>query len=426
MSPFYLAAWLAQLGAEGHSIFLVSGTKMPESARPFNDSKFAEENFHELNELLDKAKDPNEKPLQGGESASEELPPEFRDSWSGFAPSFSSTSLPGQMQNGGNYGGDYGGGHSGSYGGGFAGGYAGGCDLGGTDSVLESQRRLLEQATRRPGGASSGGSSGGSAPHRPTSMQGANPGQSAVEIQRRLLEEAKRGSSAGTGPGVAAGAAPSRAPGPNRVLDEQRRLLEEANRHATGQQAAGSVAAARLQGSGNEPVDFPVDFRVLSEMGFKEPQIRAAEALTKGNVAMMSNLLLHVRGVPANVDRDGKKLAEAIQGAVLGLDRVTLSDEIILDLVTILCADEVCLQAAGSHFDVDVLTEFLRSLLSNRGQRWSPEHCVAVSVAIDMMSAAPRPGKPGPSASGRARPALSSMVRPRGDYAPDDYGICTL
>jgi hypothetical protein len=378
VSPFYLAAWLAQLSAEGHSIFLVRGAKLPEPAKPREEKTATEENFHELNDLLDKAKDPNDRPLQGGESAEVAFPTE--DCWNdtGWQPAVSSTAIPGGQAWDG------------------FGGY------GESDSVIESQRRLLEQSTRRTasGAPVSGGQSSAvetqrrlleeaqrgtaaKAKSQAVSGPGINPqGGGVLEQQRRLLEEANRRAIAQ--PQASAQFAPGANPA-NRVLEEQKRLLEEASRRG-GQEQAGRPPQ-RLSTSGTA-----LNFQALKEMGFKEPQIQAAEALTSGSKSVMTDMLLRVRGVPADTERSGEKLAEVLQGAVLGLDRADLSGEAILHLVTVLCLPEARLHAASVHFDPTVLTEFLLATLSKRGERWPPEIVGAVTVVVDLLATIPRPG----------------------------------
>lgn len=56
VGPFYLAAWLSQLLAEGYFIFLVTGDSVPEPVKPLNEQKHNLENFHDILELLAKGK----------------------------------------------------------------------------------------------------------------------------------------------------------------------------------------------------------------------------------------------------------------------------------------------------------------------------------------------------------------------------------
>lgn len=55
MGPFYLAAWLAQLQAEGNTIFLVLGT-LPTASKPLGSANHHMENFHSLEALLERAR----------------------------------------------------------------------------------------------------------------------------------------------------------------------------------------------------------------------------------------------------------------------------------------------------------------------------------------------------------------------------------
>jgi len=53
---FYLAAWLTQLTAEGHSIFFVVGKDLPLPKAPAQESRADEENLYDLGALLEQAK----------------------------------------------------------------------------------------------------------------------------------------------------------------------------------------------------------------------------------------------------------------------------------------------------------------------------------------------------------------------------------
>lgn len=79
VSPFVLAAWLAQLGAEGYSIFLVTGSDLPEPAQPASEQRHHLENFHEIADLLDRGERNGGNPLSGGQDSDDELviPPDF-------------------------------------------------------------------------------------------------------------------------------------------------------------------------------------------------------------------------------------------------------------------------------------------------------------------------------------------------------------
>lgn len=63
---FYLAAWLSQLGAEGYSIFLVMGNSWPAPSKP-RDPQRPDEMYHDVFELLEKAKTTGGNPLAGGD-----------------------------------------------------------------------------------------------------------------------------------------------------------------------------------------------------------------------------------------------------------------------------------------------------------------------------------------------------------------------
>lgn len=73
VSPFCLAAWLTQLGAEGYSIFLVTGSELPEPAKPAGEQEHNLGNFHEICELLDRGKKSGGNPLSGGQDSDDEL-----------------------------------------------------------------------------------------------------------------------------------------------------------------------------------------------------------------------------------------------------------------------------------------------------------------------------------------------------------------
>mmetsp|Transcript_29634 Transcript_29634/g.47727 ORF Transcript_29634/g.47727 Transcript_29634/m.47727 type:complete len:574 (+) Transcript_29634:71-1792(+) len=428
VSDFYLAAWLAQLSAEGHSIFLVLGKKLPDPAKPQQEDRPTEENFFEFNDLLEKAKDPNDRPLQGGEAAADDFPHDTGwqdESWES-AVSSTSPPYPNQAWESAGFG-----------------GYMGSGALGGPDSVIESQRRLLEQAGARTGNGMGRGSS--VVPHT---------GMSAVESQRRLLEEAQRNANSSRAQATSTQPLPKASP-QSQVLDQQRRLLEEANRRAIAQQQAKAPAQPPLANSAQNRVleeqrrlleeagrraasqqqgehrrqrpslgHGALDYKALQEMGFKDPQIRTVEALTRGSKAIMTDMLLRVKGIPANVERVGEKLAETIQGAVLEMDRRDLSPEAVLDLVTLLCLPQERLEAAGAHFEPEVLTEFLLSVFSKYEKTWSPEIVEAVSVSVELLASIPRKSsarRPGVSLNGQR--VVSGVVRvPRGDDTPASLG----
>lgn len=128
--------------------------------------------------------------------------------------------------------------------------------------------------------------------------------------------------------------------------------------------------------------------QALVEMGYRQPQIRAARELAGAGA---SNLLMQVRGVDSSVERDGEKLGKAIQEAVLGLDAVA-PDAVgkrILQLVTLLSLDDSHLRGAASHLDASTLTEFLLSVIAQRGEVWPPGAIRAASIALELVMAAP-------------------------------------
>mmetsp|Transcript_11 Transcript_11/g.31 ORF Transcript_11/g.31 Transcript_11/m.31 type:complete len:462 (+) Transcript_11:44-1429(+) len=71
VSPFYLSAWLAQLSAEGYSIYLVLGAPLPDPAKP-ESRPGMEDNYHEIFDLLERAKSANDRPLGNGEESTAE------------------------------------------------------------------------------------------------------------------------------------------------------------------------------------------------------------------------------------------------------------------------------------------------------------------------------------------------------------------
>eukprot|EP00439_Symbiodinium_sp_Y106_P067456 s751_g11.t1 len=71
VGPFYLAAWLAQLQAEGYTIFLVLGS-FPEPTQPSTDDQHGMENFHAVADLLEKAKSSGGNPVMNEPDSDEE------------------------------------------------------------------------------------------------------------------------------------------------------------------------------------------------------------------------------------------------------------------------------------------------------------------------------------------------------------------
>ncbi|CAE7775832.1 unnamed protein product [Symbiodinium sp. KB8] len=71
VGPFYLAAWLAQLQAEGYTIFLVLGS-FPEPTQPSTDDQHGMENFHSVTDLLEKAKSSGGNPVMNEPDSDEE------------------------------------------------------------------------------------------------------------------------------------------------------------------------------------------------------------------------------------------------------------------------------------------------------------------------------------------------------------------
>merc|ERR1712217_483245 len=61
--------------------------------------------------------------------------------------------------------------------------------------------------------------------------------------------------------------------------------------------------------------------QALREMGFKEPQIRVAQELSRGRSSgPILQMLLRFQGVDSAIESDGEHLAKAIQEAVLHCD----------------------------------------------------------------------------------------------------------
>lgn len=73
VSPFYLAAWLAQLQAEGNTIFLVLGS-LPTPTQPLGTEKHQLENFHELQDLQQRAERSGGNPVAAEPDSEDEGP----------------------------------------------------------------------------------------------------------------------------------------------------------------------------------------------------------------------------------------------------------------------------------------------------------------------------------------------------------------
>lgn len=73
VSPFYLAAWLAQLQAEGNTIFLVLGS-LPTPTQPLGTEKHQLENFHKLQDLQQRAERSGGNPVAAEPDSEDEGP----------------------------------------------------------------------------------------------------------------------------------------------------------------------------------------------------------------------------------------------------------------------------------------------------------------------------------------------------------------
>lgn len=73
VSPIYLAAWLAQLQAEGNTIFLVLGS-LPTPTQPLGTEKHQLENFHELQDLQQRAERSGGNPVAAEPDSEDEGP----------------------------------------------------------------------------------------------------------------------------------------------------------------------------------------------------------------------------------------------------------------------------------------------------------------------------------------------------------------
>lgn len=141
----------------------------------------------------------------------------------------------------------------------------------------------------------------------------------------------------------------------------------------------------------------------LRDMGFRDPQIRAAMALAGGNLQQAREMLL--LSVAVAGESGGQAVAKAIEAGVMALDRPSPSVATVLRLVGLLCGESE-LQAAASFVDWAVLTEFVLSVLSRRGDHWPPGLVTALSVAVDLLVAAPL--APSAEPLGRAEGTVAS------------------
>lgn len=142
----------------------------------------------------------------------------------------------------------------------------------------------------------------------------------------------------------------------------------------------------------------------LRDMGFLDPQIRAAMALAGDSLPQARDLLL--LSVAVAFQGGGQALAKAIETGVMALDRPSPSATAVLHLVSLLCSELSELRAAASFVDWTVLTEFVLSLLARRGDRWPPGFVTALSVAVELLVAAPLASSAEPLA--RAEGAVAS------------------
>lgn len=139
-----------------------------------------------------------------------------------------------------------------------------------------------------------------------------------------------------------------------------------------------------------------VDVQTLKQMGFRDPQIRAAMHLASGKVEMACRLLMHAsQGADP---RSGEELAQALQEGVFGLEQDDAPKH-VLRLVTLLSSDEALLQAAAAHTSHEVLTDYAVAALNRRARAWSPEQLQAASVAVELLATLSTPSGRCPSSS---------------------------
>lgn len=324
VSPFYLAAWLGQLQAEGYTVFLVMGDRWPEAARPQDESK-PEENFHEIFELLEDGKKSGGNPLAGGEENDDDviIPPDPEED------AAIARRLAAEDDNG---------------------------SRGGLYNELLHAQRHMQRGAPVPQSRSShqGGLDWG--------LPGQVPNNDGWSWQS--IWDAFQGSSP-------AAASSSSAPPP------PRRNTTDADR--------------------------------LSDMGFREPQIRVAQELTRGKSSSSALQLLVGAAGHDQVPTDGKQIARDIQEAVLGLDTDAHAafGERLLRLVSLLCLEQASLEAAQPHLSSDALAEFVRTLLRNR-KAWPAESHGAADIVVQLLLTYPTGASTMEAGARRGRQAPTS------------------
>jgi len=422
VGPFYLAAWLAQLSAEGYSIFLVLCEKMPEPMKPHDPEK-PEENFHEIFDLLELAKMSGGNPLAGGGDVVDEGDARAAAALQAEDDAVHMAALQREFGSPAPSSGyDHGG--AAQIWSPPAGGGGGGGGL--YDEMLRAhlsaQARSRQPHSEYPAGINVGWSPGWSPMESSPSPQ-AGPGtppQSGGGIIQEVLR-ALRGcpcqwapeevgqdiavpASASSPSATRARAAPARAGG------------VDANGRAAAHGGSPSPNGSRPNGQrlSFSPTEAPSP-QALRDMGFKEPLVKVAQALGRGrHPGAAFQLLLLEPGVEPEVVADAERLARAIQEAVLNSDTTSQASfrERLVHIVALLSMDEARLREAHPHLNCEALKEFLQSVLRNRSQGWPSEVPAAASVAISLLAAFPSgaaameaevsPGAPAPSSSSSA------------------------
>jgi len=117
----------------------------------------------------------------------------------------------------------------------------------------------------------------------------------------------------------------------------------------------------------------------LLDMGFREPQIRAAEALAGRDMTQAAALLVRAR----NPEPTAAQLSSELEGVVLSLDGAAgeALEDGLLELVGLLSLP----QLKSARMDLAVLTEVLLSLLAQRREEWPPEVVRASVVAVELL-----------------------------------------
>lgn len=410
VGPFYLAAWLAQLSAEGFSIFLLLGNRMPDPLKPHDPEK-PEENFHDLFDLLEEAKASGGNPLAGGGDDVDDGDARAARDLQAEEDVRTIVALQREFGDESAHGEGYHGAGMGRQGGLY-------------DEMLAAQMRLRASPARQAHHGNEvveypaqyvGRQSRGREPAAPDNggilqaLVGALQGCPCQLCIPEAFEEGDQGTAQAVAPGSLSMASSQAYPSVSSSAKSPSPATARRRSPATSSTAAfqaGSSSSSRspLAGTSRSGHDAPLPplppEQALRDMGFKEPLVLLAQALSRSSrrSATVFQLLLQEPGVEPQAEADPERLARAVQQAVLACDTPLEAAfvERLVHVVAVLSTDEAKLRLAQEHFSAKALLEFLQSVLRLRGQGWSEDALEGAALAVHLLEA--RRASPAPEA----------------------------